>query len=360
MVFLEEMRPAEIADCVTRDVPLLLPVGVLENHGYHNPCGLDLLCSRGTCELVAERIEAVIAPALSYGPGVDAVGAPTMGSLEVGYKEYLPHAQAVVAGLVKMGWYNIFIVCHHQGEGGQQALCMKLIAANLSLGVPNDEHPHWWGALSPDDQRPRSPSIQVLAAQAGRTLEPEFNHVGHGNFYETAAILGLYPSAVDLAELTSGRREDTPWFGTTKFADGADVNSGKSAKDATEGFGTALVDAWAASLAAEVLQRSGLLVPDDLGDLKRGCAHPLPGRRVHCPRAAQLDQMRPGQIQDAAARGVPILLPIGVLENHGYHLPCGVDLVCASEWLRNAISMLPPPCSCWLARLMFNPGVPLC
>ncbi len=56
------------------------------------------------------------APALSYGPGVDAVGAPEMGSLELGYREFLPHAQAVVEGLVKMGWYNIFCVCHHQGE----------------------------------------------------------------------------------------------------------------------------------------------------------------------------------------------------------------------------------------------------
>ena len=47
---------------------------------------------------------------------MDAVGAPEMGSLELGYREFLPHAQAVVEGLVKMGWYNIFCVCHHQGE----------------------------------------------------------------------------------------------------------------------------------------------------------------------------------------------------------------------------------------------------
>jgi creatinine amidohydrolase/Fe(II)-dependent formamide hydrolase-like protein len=300
MVLLEEMRPLEIQDATARNVPLLLPVGVLENHGYHNPCGLDLLCCRGTCELVAERIEAVVAPPLSYGPGVDAVGSPEMGSLELGYKEFLPHAQAVVEGLIKMGFYNIFCVCHHQGEGGQQALCMKLVAANLGLGVPNEAHPHWWGELSPDDDRPRSPSIQVLAAQAGRTLEKEYQHVGHGNtarhnahtntvdknessetegspicapppllcddcarethrsfsavyrcgaacggviiagnFYETAAIMGLYPHAVDLTELTSGRRSEaeTPWFGKHKYADGADINAGLSAKDATEEFG---------------------------------------------------------------------------------------------------------------------------
>ena len=95
---LEEMRPLEIQDAAARDVPLLLPVGVLENHGYHNPCGLDLLCSREVAELVSDRIEAVVAPPLSYGPGVDAVGSPQMGSLELGYKEFLPHAQSVLAG----------------------------------------------------------------------------------------------------------------------------------------------------------------------------------------------------------------------------------------------------------------------
>ena len=60
-----------------------------------------------------------------------------------------------------------------------------------------------------------------------------------GNFYETAAIMGLYPHAVDLTELTSGRRSEaeTPWFGKHKYADGADINAGLSAKDATEEFG---------------------------------------------------------------------------------------------------------------------------
>ena len=64
--------------------------------------------SGGICELAAELTEAIVAPPLSYGPGVDAVGPPSMGSLELGYQEYLAHAQAVLRGLVKMGFSNIF------------------------------------------------------------------------------------------------------------------------------------------------------------------------------------------------------------------------------------------------------------
>jgi creatinine amidohydrolase len=282
-------------------------------------------------ELVSDRIEAVVAPPLSYGPGVDAVGSPQMGSLELGYKEFLPHAQSVLAGLVKMGFMNIFVVCHHQGEYGQQALCMKLAAANLGLEVPNATHPHWWGVLSPSDERPRAPSIQIVTTTIGLqnmadTSLMQYNFVGHGGYYETAAILGLFPHAVDLAELASGR-PDLPWFGQPEYGDGPD---GGSAADATTEFGTRMVDAWAASLAAEVLKRSGAIL-DAAAEaaLFRGSAEPPPGRRVHCPTSKQLDQMRPAEIQAAAAAGVPVLLPIGVLENHGYHLPCGVDLVSA-------------------------------
>ena len=70
--------------------------------GYHLPIGVDLVCSRGVCELAAQKTEAIVAPPLSYGPGVEAVGSPAMGSLELGYREYLPHVQAVLRGLVKM------------------------------------------------------------------------------------------------------------------------------------------------------------------------------------------------------------------------------------------------------------------
>ena len=66
------------------------------------------MLSGAICELAAELTEAIVAPPLSYGPGVDAVGPSSMGSLELGYHEYLAHAQVVLRGLVKMGFSNIF------------------------------------------------------------------------------------------------------------------------------------------------------------------------------------------------------------------------------------------------------------
>ena len=61
------------------EVPALRAVTEWVWAARHNPCGVDLLCSRGVSELVAERIEAIVAPCLPVGPGVDAVGSPRHG-----------------------------------------------------------------------------------------------------------------------------------------------------------------------------------------------------------------------------------------------------------------------------------------
>ncbi len=59
----------------------------------------------------------------------------------------------------------------------------------------------------------------------------------------------------------------------------------------------------------------------------------------------QFDRMRPGQLQAAIAAGTPVVLPIGVMEYHGGHLPAGVDLIAVSgvlDRLGDAIVTLPP------------------
>jgi creatinine amidohydrolase/Fe(II)-dependent formamide hydrolase-like protein len=59
----------------------------------------------------------------------------------------------------------------------------------------------------------------------------------------------------------------------------------------------------------------------------------------------QFDRMRPGQLADAIARGLPVVLPIGVMEYHGAHLPAGVDLLAVTEVLKrlgDAVVVMPP------------------
>ncbi len=59
----------------------------------------------------------------------------------------------------------------------------------------------------------------------------------------------------------------------------------------------------------------------------------------------RFERMRPAELRAAQAAGVPFVLPIGVMEYHGEHLPAGVDLLAVTETLArlgDAIVLLPP------------------
>ena len=59
----------------------------------------------------------------------------------------------------------------------------------------------------------------------------------------------------------------------------------------------------------------------------------------------RFDRMRPAELRAARDAGVPFVLPIGVMEYHGEHLPAGVDLLAVTETLArlgDAIVLLPP------------------
>jgi creatinine amidohydrolase/Fe(II)-dependent formamide hydrolase-like protein len=56
-------------------------------------------------------------------------------------------------------------------------------------------------------------------------------------------------------------------------------------------------------------------------------------------------RLRPHQLQAAIAANTPVVLPIGVMEYHGQHLPAGVDLLAVTQvldQLGDAIITLPP------------------
>ncbi len=59
----------------------------------------------------------------------------------------------------------------------------------------------------------------------------------------------------------------------------------------------------------------------------------------------RFERMRPDQVAAAQAAGLPFVLPIGVMEYHGQHLPAGVDLLAVTEVLArlgDRIVVLPP------------------
>jgi hypothetical protein len=82
-MFLKHMRPDQVHDTIARKMPLLLPAGCVECHGSHAALGLDTIAAEDLCLAIAERVPAVVAPSIEYGPTGWAVSGPELGTVDV-------------------------------------------------------------------------------------------------------------------------------------------------------------------------------------------------------------------------------------------------------------------------------------
>src|SRR5262245_39278239 len=66
-VFMAEMSWMEYRERLTEGAVVYLPVGALEQHGPHLPLGTDAILATEMARRVAERLDGIVAPALTYG-----------------------------------------------------------------------------------------------------------------------------------------------------------------------------------------------------------------------------------------------------------------------------------------------------
>ena len=65
-LFLAEMTNRELEIFLEDYKTVLIPVGSTEQHGPHSPLGTDVLIPQEIARRVAEKIDAVVAPPISY------------------------------------------------------------------------------------------------------------------------------------------------------------------------------------------------------------------------------------------------------------------------------------------------------
>lgn len=199
-----EMRPREILAVRDRTGIALVPVSpAFEWHSYHLPLGTDGLIAETAARLVAERVDGIYFPVLSFGldeyrplrqlhewgfnPG-DRVYGMNFPALPL-TSEYsrLPEMTAGVGNRLAMlrrcGFRYVFIVNNHGGTGQMAAL--HAVAA-----------------------RAEQPGFAVRLMMPG-----DFNSVrntellsvgGHAGLSETMLALAFRPDLVDLDELPEG------------------------------------------------------------------------------------------------------------------------------------------------------------
>lgn len=195
--------PKEIEYAKEHRWPLIMPLGVLEYHGPHDPYGVDGIVPEG----VAHRLEkmhdgkCVIMPTFWYGAASFAVTTAEKGcSINVAY-DALDHLfTGIFDSLLRHGWRNIYCIQFHQSEdlNPMQLSIMKAARSTVFNFLQNKDGEGWWGNNTNADFYASADSvdhpwnwIKVIRGTEGPL--PGLDHAGK---WETSATMALRPEAV--------------------------------------------------------------------------------------------------------------------------------------------------------------------
>lgn len=183
---------------------IILPVGATEQHSRHLPLGVDTIITENIALNLAEKIDALVAPILSYGykSQPSSGGGPLFpGTIDLNGATLTQLAYDILKELLDDGWQKILVL---NGHYENQAFLIE--AADLLLREQKQPFPKiiltaWWDCVS-DDVMPR---IFDEVEFAGWALE-------HAAIVETSAMMHFTPELVNEDQFLEEGLEKVPSY----------------------------------------------------------------------------------------------------------------------------------------------------
>ncbi len=183
---------------------VLLPVGAVEQHGYHLPLGTDWLLSDYMAREAAVRLNGVVAPPIMYASRsqIRTGGGPHQcGTVSLDGQTLIGLVKEVIKELARHGAQKIAVIdSHFENRFFLDESCYQAIRELKLAGIDNVKIVKMQFAEGLTDET-RAKAYEGIPF-AGRHLE-------HGGFYETALMLHAYPHLVTMASIPE---EDLPQF----------------------------------------------------------------------------------------------------------------------------------------------------
>ncbi len=161
----------KVEDYLKTSQTILIPVGSIENHGKHMPLGTDWFIPDAIVRLVEKNSPVMIAPSIPYGATDNIYGFP--GTITIGTDGLTMLLTKITDSLYRYGFRKFIIL---NGHGGNQK-AIETVGLALHKRGAWLANLNWW----------------LMAGE----LHPEWKG-GHGGAQETAAIMGIDPSLVDM------------------------------------------------------------------------------------------------------------------------------------------------------------------
>ncbi|HET9125704.1 MAG TPA: creatininase [Solirubrobacteraceae bacterium] len=166
-VRLDDLTWPEIRDAAARDVPVILPVGSTEQHGYHLPLCTDVVLPESLARDAARQIGLLVAPPVAYGyrsRPLSGGGEGFPGTISLSGRTLMALVEDVLVGLARSGFRRLVVLnwhfensnfvyeaawCANERAGARDQRIMVVEAAFSELSDPvmstlfGDEFPGW-------------------------------------------------------------------------------------------------------------------------------------------------------------------------------------------------------------------------
>jgi len=181
---MENMTVKMVREYLERKQSIIVPVGVIEQHGYHLPLKTDALIAKHIGRRIGERAGILVAPTMhqSFSGG----GLP--GTVNISPSVMSLVVSDTLVSLVSQGFRNIYLLLCHGGSENARALdnALKLL---LRL---NPAFQHVLVALMP---------LSALQAKDNTWTEAFRGGDWHAGWVETSLVMALEPDLVHLEDL---------------------------------------------------------------------------------------------------------------------------------------------------------------
>ncbi|MBX8633695.1 MAG: creatininase family protein [Candidatus Thermoplasmatota archaeon] len=202
----EELNLKSFAERVKEDPVVFLPVGATEEHGSHLPLGSDTIQAREVCNLVAQRVNGIVLPALPYGVSTSLRDYP--GTISISYQALYAVAKDILSELVRNGIRKIVVLSGHGAQTHMSALrsaCEEVAESGDTKIIllcdydiayrlrgkqdipPDDGH---GGVIETSRVLAFRPSLVSDSRPKGKDQTPDFFIPRHKSRYMTEGIIG--------------------------------------------------------------------------------------------------------------------------------------------------------------------------
>jgi creatinine amidohydrolase len=182
---ISDLTSPEVKALVARSKTAIIPIGSIEQHGPHLPCGTDTIASEVVAEALAAQLDALLVP---FGPyGVTPIHAGHPGTINLRRSTFEALLSDICEDLVDMGVDRFVFVNWHEGN----IASMDGVATDLQ-----DRHP----------------GVYVITAHACYTAQRVYASQGgeltHGGGIEVLSVMARDPELVKVALAGEATRPD--------------------------------------------------------------------------------------------------------------------------------------------------------